>query len=108
MCVGRCGGAVGRAAAGKNAIALASLRGPAPLALPAGEALSGGRVVIVLGPGSSLAATRRPAVACIRAAASRAGVPVSQDLARALATRRHNDQFGTHWKQSPDDGVADH
>jgi len=39
----------------KNAIALASLRGPAPLVLPARETLSGGRVVIVLGPGSSLA-----------------------------------------------------
>jgi hypothetical protein len=37
------------------------------------------------------------AVACIRAAASRAGVPVRQacqDLGEALATRRHNDQFG--------------
>ena len=38
------------------------------------------------------------AVAYIRAAASRAGVPVRQacqDLAQAPATQRHNDQFGT-------------
>ena len=44
-------------------------------------------------------------VAYIRAAASRAGVPVRQacqDLASALATRRHNDQFGTQRKRSSD------
>ena len=51
------------------------------------------------------------AVACIRAAASRAGVPVRQacqDLASALATQRHNDQFGTQWKRSSDGGAAEH
>ena len=26
----------------------------------------------------------------------------------ALATRRHNDHFGTQWKRSSDDGAADH
>ena len=51
------------------------------------------------------------AVAYIRAAASRAGVPVRQacqDLASALAIQRHNDQFGTQPKRSSYDGAADH
>jgi hypothetical protein len=43
------------------------------------------------------------AVAYIRAAASRPGVPVRQacqDLASALSTQRHNDRFGTERKRS--------
>ena len=50
------------------------------------------------------------AVAYIRAAASRAGVPVGQarqDRSTAPATpRRHNDRFGTQWKRSSDDGAC--
>jgi hypothetical protein len=51
------------------------------------------------------------AVACIRAAASRAGVPVRQacqDLGERPAGRRHNDQFGTQRKRSSDGGAAEH
>jgi hypothetical protein len=43
------------------------------------------------------------AVAYIRAAASRTGVPVRQacqDLAQRPGTQRHNDHFGTRWKRS--------
>lgn len=49
------------------------------------------------------------AVAYIRAAASRAGVPVRQacqDLAGRPATQRHNDQFGTQRRRSSDGGAA--
>jgi hypothetical protein len=51
------------------------------------------------------------AVAYIRAAASRAGVPVRQacqDLAQHPGHPRHNDQFGTQRKRSSDGGAAEH
>jgi hypothetical protein len=51
------------------------------------------------------------AVAYIRAAASRAGVPVRQacqDLARQPGPQRHNDTPGMRWKQSSDGRTGNH
>jgi hypothetical protein len=50
-------------------------------------------------------------VAYIRAAASRAGVPVLQacrTCPSVPATRRHSEQFGLLWKRSSDGGAADY
>jgi hypothetical protein len=72
------------------------------------ERLPGGRVVVGLGPGSSLAGYEAVGSPYIRAATSRAGVPNAKTWPRALATWCHNDQFRTHWKRSSDDGVPGH